>query len=155
VWEEAVRDLLTVIPDPFDEDPAEVLVAAGIATRRAFGRHYRIEPFLAASPETTRFMSEVLGVLAMVFDRLGLEGEEASVSFHTYASFTIGAVLFAAARRVAKEKLGIAGKPAQTARSRRAREEEDRSPVALTTRSTSPPPIPPATRSCSPPDCAA
>jgi hypothetical protein len=32
------------------------------------------------------------------------------VSFHTYASFTIGAVLFAATRRVANEQLGIAGK---------------------------------------------
>jgi AcrR family transcriptional regulator len=113
VWEEATRDFLAVIPDPFGEDPAEVLVTAGIATRRAFGRHYRIAPFLAASPETTEFMAELLGMLAEVFERLGLRGEDASVSFHTYASFTIGAVLFAATRRVANEKLGIAGKEGQ------------------------------------------
>jgi AcrR family transcriptional regulator len=106
VWEEATRDFLSVFPDPYSEDPGEVLVAAGIATRRAFGRHYRIAPFLAASPETT----ELLGLLAVVFERLGLRGEDASVSFHTYASFTIGAVLFAATRRVANEQLGIAGK---------------------------------------------
>jgi AcrR family transcriptional regulator len=111
VWEEATRDFLSVFPDPYNEDPSEVLVTAGIATRRAFGRHYRIAPFLAASPETTEFMTELLGLLAVVFERLGLRGEDASVSFHTYASFTIGAVLFASMRRVANEQLGIARKP--------------------------------------------
>jgi AcrR family transcriptional regulator len=113
VWEEATRDFLSVFPDPYNEDPAEVLVAAGIATRRAFGRHYRIAPFLAASPETTEFMTELLGLLAVVFERLGLRGEDTSVSFHTYTSFTIGAVLFAATRRVANEQLGIARKPSR------------------------------------------
>jgi AcrR family transcriptional regulator len=113
VWEEATRDFLAAVPDPYSEDPAEVLVTAGVATRRAFGRHYRIAPFLAASPETTEFMAELLGMLAGVFERLGLRGEDASVSFHTYASFTIGAVLFAASRRVANEKLGIAGERGQ------------------------------------------
>jgi AcrR family transcriptional regulator len=113
VWEEATRDFFAAFPDPYSEDPAEVLVAAGITTRRAFGRHYRIAPFIAASAETTGFMTEVLGVLAVVFERLGLQGEDASVSFHTYASFTIGAVLFAATRRVANEKLGIARKRRQ------------------------------------------
>jgi AcrR family transcriptional regulator len=113
VWEEATRDFFAAFPDPYSEDPAEVLVAAGITTRRAFGRHYRIAPFIAASAETTGFMTEVLLVLAVVFERLGLQGEDASVSFHTYASFTIGAVLFAATRRVANEKLGIAGKRRQ------------------------------------------
>jgi AcrR family transcriptional regulator len=120
VWEEATRDFLAAFPDPYREDPAEVLVAAGITTRRAFGRHYRIAPFIAASAETTGFMTEVLGVLAVVFERLGLQGEDASVSFHTYASFTIGAVLFAATRRVANEKLGIAGKRRPQAGARRA-----------------------------------
>ena len=118
VWEEATRDFLAAIPDPYNDDPAEVLVTAGVATRRAFGRHYRIAPFLAASPETTEFMTELLAMLAGVFERLGLRGEDASVSFHTYASFTIGAVLFAASRRVANEKLGIAGKREQKGSSR-------------------------------------
>ena len=58
VWEEATRDFLSVFPDPYNEDPAEVLVTAGITTRRAFGRHYRIAPFIAASAETTGFMTE-------------------------------------------------------------------------------------------------
>jgi len=113
VWEEATRDFLAVVPDPYNADPVEVLVTAGIATRRAFGRHYRIAPFLAASPETTEFMAELLGMLSGVFERLGLRDEDAGVAFHTYASFTIGSVLFAATRRVANEKLGIAGKRAQ------------------------------------------
>lgn len=110
---------LSVFPDPYNEDPAEVLVAAGITTRRAFGRHYRIAPFIAARAETTGFMTEVLGVLAVVFEHLGLQGEDASVSFHTYASFAIGAVLFAATRRVANEKLGIPGNRGQERTARR------------------------------------
>ena len=64
-------------------------------------------------------MTELLGLLAVVFERLGLQGEDASISFHKYASFTIGAVLFAATRRVANEQLGIAGRPGRP-RGRRA-----------------------------------
>src|SRR5437899_8056215 len=76
VWPEATLDFLAVVPDPYNNaDPAEVLLTAGIATRRAFGRHYRIAPFLAATPETTEFMSALLGMLAGVFERLGLRGE--------------------------------------------------------------------------------
>ncbi len=118
VWEEATRDFLAAIPEPFEEDPVEVLVTAGIVTRRAFGRHYRIAPFIAASPEPTDFMTELLGMLAVVFERLGLQREEAGVSFYAYASFTIGTVLFAATRRVANEQLGIAGKRARARRRR-------------------------------------
>jgi AcrR family transcriptional regulator len=144
VWEEATRDFLAVVPDPYNADPVEVLVTAGIATRRAFGRHYRIAPFLAASPETTEFMAELLGMLAGVFERLGLRDADARVAFHTYTSFTIGSVLFAATRRVANEKLGIAGKRAQKTTGR----------LRSTTRSTFPPPTPHGTRNYSRPACA-
>jgi AcrR family transcriptional regulator len=132
VWEEATRDFLAAIPDPFEEDPVEVLVTAGVVTRRAFARHYRIAPFVAASPQTTDFMSEMLGMLAVVFERLGLRGEDAGVSFYTYASFTIGTVLFAATRQVANEQLGIARKRAGTRRRRgRTKPPEDDTRAAL------------------------
>lgn len=110
VWGEVAHDFLAAIPDPLDADPVEVLVTAGLVTRRTFGRHYRIAPFLAASPEPNDFVTEVLGMLGVVFERLGLEGEEAAVSFYAYASFVIGTVLFAATRRIANEQLGIGGK---------------------------------------------
>lgn len=110
VWGEVAHDFLAAIPDPLDADPVEVLVTAGLVTRRTFGRHYRIAPFLAASPEPNDFVTEVLGMLGVVFERLGLEGEEAAVSFYAYASFVIGTVLFAATRRIANEQLGIRGK---------------------------------------------
>lgn len=110
VWGEVAHDFLAAIPDPLDADPVEVLVTAGLVTRRTFGRHYRIAPFLAASPEPNDFVTEVLGMLGVVFERLGLEGEEAAVSFYAYTSFVIGTVLFAATRRIANEQLGIGGK---------------------------------------------
>ena len=116
VWGEVAHDFLAAIPDPSDADPVEVLVTAGLVTRRTFGRHYRIAPFLAASPEPNDFMTEVLGMLGVVFERLGLKGEDAAVSFYAYASFVIGTVLFAATRRIANEQLGIGGKGARARR---------------------------------------
>jgi len=122
VWEEVAHDFLATIPDPLQADPVEVLVTAGLITRRTFGRHYRIAPFLAASPEPNDFMTDVLGMLGVVFERLGLETEDATVSFYAYASFTIGTVLFAATRRIANEQLGIGAKAERARRGRDAAE---------------------------------
>jgi len=112
VWGEVAREFLTAIPEPLEADPVEVLVTAGVVTRRAFARHYRIAPFLAASPEADDFMTEVLRLLEVVFERLGLTNEQAAVSFYAYSSFVIGTMLFSATRRIANEQLGIAGKRA-------------------------------------------
>jgi TetR/AcrR family transcriptional regulator, tetracycline repressor protein len=112
VWEEVAREFLAAIPEPLAADPVEVLVTAGLVTRRTFARHYRIAPFLAASPEADDFMTEVLRLLEVVFERLGLTNEQAAVSFYAYSSFLIGMVLFSAARRIADEQLGIARKRA-------------------------------------------
>jgi AcrR family transcriptional regulator len=105
VWEEATAEFLQQVPDPLTADPVEILVTSAIATRRAFGRHFRIAPYLAATPESSEFMTNTLGLMAVVFERMRLGGTRAGESFHTYASFTIGAVLFAATRRVANEQL--------------------------------------------------
>jgi AcrR family transcriptional regulator len=116
VWAEVARDFLAAIPDPLEADPVEVLVTAGVVSRGTFGRHYRIAPFLAASPEPDDFMTEVLRMLEIVFERLGLNNEQAAVSFYAYSSFVIGTVLFSATRRIANEQLGIAGKRAGAGR---------------------------------------
>src|SRR5262249_3567534 len=131
VWEEVAREFLAAIPDPLEADPVEVLVTGGVVTRRAFGRHYRIAPFIAASPEPNDFMTGVLGMIGVVFERLGLEGEEAAVSFYAYASFTIGMVLFAATRRIANPQLGIGGNRGRARRDRGGRRTGDDTRIAL------------------------
>lgn len=116
VWEEVARDFLAVIPEPLDADPVDVLVTGGVVARRTFGRHYRIALFIAARPESDDFMTQMLGMLGAVFERLGLEGEEAAASFYAYASFTIGTVLFVASKRIADEQLGTGAKEASARR---------------------------------------
>ena len=103
VWEEATVKLLELIPDPFSADPVEVLVSSGLATRRAFGEHFRIAPFMAATPQADRHLVAIMVLMTNVFQRLGLDADEAAASFHSYASFTIGSTLFAATRHITNE----------------------------------------------------
>jgi AcrR family transcriptional regulator len=105
VWAEVVPGMLELVPKPLSADPAKVLVAGGVATRRAWLRHYRLAPYMAATPEANEFTTNTLGLMANLFERLGLKGEEAAACFHSYASFMIGAVLFAASRQTANEQL--------------------------------------------------
>jgi AcrR family transcriptional regulator len=88
-----------------EADPAKVLVATGIASRRAWLAHYRLAPYLAASPQMNDFTRDALGLMSNLFERLGLEGEQIGIAFHSYGSFMIGSVLFTASRKVANEEL--------------------------------------------------
>lgn len=103
VWEEATIKLLELIPDPFSADPVEVLVSSGLATRRAFGEHFRIAPFMAATPQADQHLVAIMVLMTNVFERLGLDADQAAASFHSYASFTIGSTLFAATRHITNE----------------------------------------------------
>ena len=103
VWEEATIKLLELISDPFTADPVEVLVSSGVATRRAFGEHFRIAPFMAATPQADSHLVAIMVLMANVFERLGLEADDAAASFHSYASFTIGSTIFAATRHITNE----------------------------------------------------
>jgi AcrR family transcriptional regulator len=107
VWQEAIGDLLALVPEPFEAEPAELLVTAGIATRRAFLRHYRIAPYAAATPASAGLLANVLALVAATLERLGLEGEEAAECFHAYASMALGGTIFAATRRIANDELEI------------------------------------------------
>lgn len=109
VWRESLTELLEIMPRPLEADPREVLVACGIATRRAWLAHYRLAPYLAASPEVDGFTRDGIGLLAHVFEQIGLSGTNAAEAFHSYMSFMVGSVLFAAARRAANERLGADG----------------------------------------------
>jgi AcrR family transcriptional regulator len=105
VWAEATAELLRLVPRPLDADAPDVLIAAGLATRRAWLAHHRVARYMAATPEANEFIGTTLGLMATLFERLGLEGEEAAIGFHSYASFMLGAVLFAADRKAANEQL--------------------------------------------------
>jgi AcrR family transcriptional regulator len=105
VWGEAATGLLDLVPKPLAADPADVLVAAGVATRRAWLSHHRLARYMAATPEANAFTTNALALMANVFARLGLEADHAARCFHSYASFMIGAVLFAADRVSANERL--------------------------------------------------
>jgi AcrR family transcriptional regulator len=105
VWGQASAELLAIVPAPLDADPVELLVAVGIATRRAWLAHHRVVPYMAATPEANEFTDNALGMLAVVFERMGLEGERAAFAMHSYAAFMLGAVLFAAMRKGADERL--------------------------------------------------
>jgi len=104
VWKEAVVGLLQLTPKPLEAEPRRVLVAMGISSRRAWLAHYRLAPYLAASPEVDDFTRNSIGIMADLLERIGLEGESAAAAFHSYASFMIGSVLFAAARANANEQ---------------------------------------------------
>jgi AcrR family transcriptional regulator len=109
VWDQALRELLELLPEPFEADAREVLVACGVATRRAWLAHYRLAPYLAASPEADGFARDGLGMLSRLMEQLGLPPKEAASAFHSYMSFMIGSVLFAAARKVANDRLAEEG----------------------------------------------
>jgi AcrR family transcriptional regulator len=105
VWEEASRETVALVPHPFSSDPVDVLVAVGLGTRRAWMRHHRLSRHLAANPESGQFHTDALGLLASVFEAMGMSPEEAAAAFHSYATFMVGAVLFAAFNRTANELL--------------------------------------------------
>jgi AcrR family transcriptional regulator len=109
VWAEATTHLLELVPHPLEADPVDVLVASGIATRRAWVHHFAVAPYMAATPEANEFMSNALGLMANLFERLGIEGEEAAKAFHFYGAFLIGTTLFAAQRKGANARLGSNG----------------------------------------------
>ena len=47
VWAQATASLLELVPRPLDADPVDVLVASGIATRRAWVEHFSVARFMA------------------------------------------------------------------------------------------------------------
>jgi AcrR family transcriptional regulator len=109
VWGEAMANLLELIPQPLDAEPREVLVATGLASRRAWLAHFRLCPYLAASPEGDDFTRDALGAMAALFEGLELEGDAAAGAFYAYGTFMLGSILFAATRMIANEQLGEGG----------------------------------------------
>jgi AcrR family transcriptional regulator len=107
VWGEALANLLELIPKPLETEPREVLVACGLASRRAWLAHFRLCPYMAASPggDGDNFTREAVGAMAVLFERLELEGDEAAAAFYAYGTFMLGSILFAANRMIANEQL--------------------------------------------------
>jgi AcrR family transcriptional regulator len=105
VWDQAELLFRQVIPDPWDTDPTEVLVTAGVVTRQAFSAHYQVAPFIAATRQAHGPLADIMLIMTSAFERMGLDENDAAEAFHTYASYTVGAVLFAATRRITNEQL--------------------------------------------------
>lgn len=101
VWQEAAADVVTSIPDPFTADPREVLFTAGLFTRRAFWRHPRAAQHIAADWNPSEAVTAVLGLMAHLFEQLGLTGARFEEAFHGYSSFVLGNVVLGAARNTA------------------------------------------------------
>ena len=110
VWTEASGEGHRLVEAGEVTDPTEVLVAAALATRRAFGHHHQIAPFIASTPAANDQLGANLDLLAAAFESLGLSGEEAGRAFHAYGSFAIGSTLVLAARL----NVGDAGTAAAT-----------------------------------------
>jgi AcrR family transcriptional regulator len=105
VWSEAMAGTVQIEPQPLTAPPLDVLVAVGVATRRAWLAHHRLASRLAATPQTSAFTDTALRLMGDVFARMGLDEPQAARALHSYASFMIGAVLFAADRKTANERL--------------------------------------------------
>jgi AcrR family transcriptional regulator len=104
VWEEVTVEFLSLLTDRPGADPRDTMVKAGLATRRVFARHYRVAPFITATPDMTRFAPATIALMGDLLGALGLSPEEAASAFHAYASFTIGSVVFSALRRITNEE---------------------------------------------------
>jgi len=98
VWAEATTEGFERIAGADDPGPEEILLAAALATRRAFGRHHQLAPHIAATTAANERLAANLGLLATAFEGLGLSGEEAGRAFHAYGSYSIGSTLVLAAR---------------------------------------------------------
>jgi AcrR family transcriptional regulator len=111
VWGEAMANLLELIPQPLEAEPREVLIATGLASRRAWLAHFRLCPYMAASPggDGDGFTRDALGAMAVLFERLDLEGDDAAAAFYAYGTFMLGSILFAANRLIANEQLADHG----------------------------------------------
>ncbi len=111
VWDEAMANLLELIPRPLEAEPREVLVACGLASRRAWLAHFRLCPYMAASPDGDgeSFTRDALGSMAVLFEALDLDGDEAAAAFYAYGTFMLGSILFAANRMIANEHLAERG----------------------------------------------
>ncbi len=110
VWEEAIVDFLSLVPDPVAEpgDPVEFLIRAAICARRAFSRHYGIAPNLALpTPEGDGRLAGSLAIFGSLLESAGLEGEDVGEAFYAYTTYTLGAILYRSHRRQASARFGI------------------------------------------------
>jgi AcrR family transcriptional regulator len=105
VWAEAAAEFLVLLTERPSTDPADTMVKAGLATRRAFTLHHRVAPFIAATPDMTSFSSAAVNMMGDLLEQMDLTPEQGAAAFHSYASFTVGSVLFSALRRITNEAL--------------------------------------------------
>jgi AcrR family transcriptional regulator len=133
VWGQTFANLLELVPRPLHADPADVLVAVGLATRRTWLEHYRVARYLAATPQENDYTANSMGLFAKLFERLGLEGADAAAAFHAYATFMFGSVMFATSRLDANRRLrsGASSGDDRPEARRRSRRKTPPTPVSI------------------------
>jgi AcrR family transcriptional regulator len=99
VWEEVFAQILTSTTDFVPDDPRQFLIDGALATRRVFGRHYQIARLATMTPKPDPRLSGGLAILGVMFERLGLNGEQAGAALWAFATYTIGSILISASRR--------------------------------------------------------
>jgi AcrR family transcriptional regulator len=104
-WAEAITATLEALAEHRAPQPVDVLVAVGVGTRRTWLAHHRLARHMAATPGATAFTTTALEYLSDVFEQLDIDKALVAQAFHSYSSFMIGAVLFAAGRAAANESL--------------------------------------------------
>jgi AcrR family transcriptional regulator len=103
VWEETIADFLGSGPP---SDPEEFLVGAAVAARRGFAPHYRIASNVSARPSVDTRLAGALAIFGALLERLGLRGDRAGAALFAYSTYTLGAILLSASRRLADEQSG-------------------------------------------------
>ncbi len=106
VWEEAVADVVVAFAEIDDAvgDPVGFFVAAGVATRRAFGRHHRLARYLGLTSEPNERLAGAVAVLGTLFEAMGLDGDDAGQALHSYLTFVLGSIVLAANRATIRDR---------------------------------------------------
>lgn len=106
VWEEAVADVVAAFAEVDDAlgDPVGFFVLAGVATRRAFGRHHRLARYLGLTTEPNERLAGAIAVLGALFEGMGLEGDDAGQALHSYLTFVLGSIVLAANRATIRDR---------------------------------------------------
>ncbi len=106
VWREILpSSTTTAVGDIYSADPVDVLLVAGIEIKRGFARHYKVAPYMAATPESDKLAAGILAIMANLFARFRLSGESAAEAFHAWSCYLFEAALFGANRLAADAEL--------------------------------------------------
>jgi AcrR family transcriptional regulator len=113
VWTEATTEVAAKVGDPavYSGDAEDFVVISAVEVRRAFGRHWRVAPYIVAPTDSSPRLAGGLAVVATALERMGMTGERAGEAIYALSQYLFGAVLVYAARRIAADEIAPDGRP--------------------------------------------